>query len=383
MKYIFVLLISLITINSNAQVASRILATQSTPQDVTSPNFIFVDNSSGAMNRLYVANADSLKIREFQMKWWGASVISKTTPLFKSINWFPSWTDIVGRPTLATVSTTGNYDDLLGKPILFNGSYLSLTNIPLIFPTNASSVSGLSALLDNKITIGSNISYSTITGVPVLASVATSGLYSSLSGLPNLFSGSYTNLTNIPSSFPSTIATIPTLQSILDSKIAIGSPINYSVIIGAPSIPNAQIASDWNQTNINSLDYIKNKPIIPNVVTKVFNNNAIKTINGAGIQLSLTRDVMVSYTINHNISLTLLVLAGSSNVYLEISPNNSTWTVINSGGYADGVALAVVLNKTVTTNIQGIVPAGWYIRLRSSVTAGGSATYIGGQEVQL
>lgn len=114
---------------------------------------------------------------------------------------------------------------------------------------------------------------------------------------------------------------------------------------------------------------------------KTFNNSATKTINGAGVQLSTTRDASVTYTITHTIALTLILSSGSSQVYLEISPNNSTWTTISQAGYSDGVAVAVSLTKTTTNNVQGIVPSGYYVRLRSIVSGGGSTTYTNGQEV--
>lgn len=61
-----------------------------------------------------------------------------------------------------------------------------------------------------------------------LASVATSGSYNDLTNKPTLFSGSYNDLTD------------------------------------KPSIPNSQLQSDWNQTNTQAVDYIKNKPITYN-----------------------------------------------------------------------------------------------------------------------
>ena len=38
---------------------------------------------------------------------------------------------------------------------------------------------------------------------------------------------------------------------------------SYNDLSDKPTIPAAQIQSDWNQTNTSSLDYIKNKPTIP------------------------------------------------------------------------------------------------------------------------
>jgi hypothetical protein len=71
----------------------------------------------------------------------------------------PSLTAYATTASLATVATSGAYNDLTGKPSLFSGSYTDLTNKPTLF----------------------------------------SGAYADLSGKPTLFSGSYTDLTNKPS----------------------------------------------------------------------------------------------------------------------------------------------------------------------------------------
>lgn len=69
---------------------------------------------------------------------------------------------------LATVATTGDYNDLLNKPILFSGNYNDLTNKPTLF----------------------------------------SGSYGDLTDKPTLFSGDYNDLTNKP-----TIPTVPTIST--------------------------------------------------------------------------------------------------------------------------------------------------------------------------
>lgn len=203
-----------------------------------------------------------------------------------------------------------------------------------------------------------------------------------------------------------------------------GTKINF------PVIPNSQIQSDWNQSNNSILDFIKNKPTIPNTTSQIsegsnlyftnnrsrtsislttnnttgvatydnstgiinipnytannpsYTNNAVKTINGAGVQISTTKNTRVSYTITHTIALTLVLTSGSSMVYLEISSNNTTWTTISQAGYSDAVGVAVALNKSTTNNVQGEVPSGFYVRLRAVTNGGGSASYVCGQEVQ-
>lgn len=68
-----------------------------------------------------------------------------------------SWNDVSGKPTFATVATSGSYADLTNKPTLFSGSYTDLTNKPTLVTS-----------------------------------------YTQLTDRPSLFSGSYTDLTNKP-----------------------------------------------------------------------------------------------------------------------------------------------------------------------------------------
>lgn len=71
-------------------------------------------------------------------------------------------------PDLATVATSGNYNDLYNLPNLFDGSYLNLTDKPTLATV---ATSGL---------------YSDLTGAPNLATVATTGSYNDLSNQPTI-----------------------------------------------------------------------------------------------------------------------------------------------------------------------------------------------------
>jgi len=46
--------------------------------------------------------------------------------LYRPIAWVPSWTDVTGKPTFATVATSGNYNDLTNKPMI-DGSETKVT----------------------------------------------------------------------------------------------------------------------------------------------------------------------------------------------------------------------------------------------------------------
>lgn len=69
---------------------------------------------------------------------------------------------------LATVATSGSYNDLTDKPTLFSGSYNDLTDKP------------------NLATVATSGSYNDLTNKPTLATVATSGSYDDLLNRPDL-----------------------------------------------------------------------------------------------------------------------------------------------------------------------------------------------------
>ena len=112
-----------------------------------------------------------------------------------------SWNDVSGKPTFATVATTGDYNDLLNKPTLFSGSYNDLTNKPdlSIYAQSANlatvATSGSYNDLTDKPTIPAaqvNSDWDAVSGVaqilnkPSLAAVATSGSYTDLSNTPTI-----------------------------------------------------------------------------------------------------------------------------------------------------------------------------------------------------
>jgi hypothetical protein len=119
----------------------------------------------------------------------------------------------------ATSSIVTSYNDLTDKPTLFSGSYIDLTNKPIIpnltgyatenFVTTRGYLTSIGIIsyndLSNKPTLVT--SYTQLTDKPTLFD----GVYSSLTDKPNLFSGSYTDLTSKPS-----LATVATSGSYND-----------------------------------------------------------------------------------------------------------------------------------------------------------------------
>lgn len=105
---------------------------------------------------------------------------------------------------LATVATTGDYNDLLNLPTLFSGDYNDLTNKPALF-------SGDYADLTNKPTIPTNLSDLSDDSTHRLVTDTEKTTWNNKSD----FSGSYNDLTNKP-----TIPTVPTISTNITSDAA-------------------------------------------------------------------------------------------------------------------------------------------------------------------
>jgi hypothetical protein len=108
-------------------------------------------------------------------------------------------------------NATSGVEQILNKPVLFDGNYNSLSNLPTLFDGNYNSLSNLpfipqdiSELSDNYNLLGGSTfsgSYNDLTDKPTLFS----GNYSDLSGAPTLAtvatSGSYDDLSNKPNTY--------------------------------------------------------------------------------------------------------------------------------------------------------------------------------------
>ena len=225
----------------------------------------------------------------------------ETDPIFSA--WNKDYNDLINRPNLAPVATSGDYNDLSSKPVnadfghgivrtnvnnpsgatdinvtftgyqLMNGGVVSLAftrNVPAGATLNINGQGAKPirwkgvALTDGVIKAGDrclfmynsgNNSYYLLANdrwgvdIDALATVAHTGSYNDLTDKPELFSGDYNDLTNKP--------TIPTEVSAF---------INDAGYITQDQIP-AQVNADWNATN--GPAEILNKPTIPTVPTNI------------------------------------------------------------------------------------------------------------------
>ena len=223
-----------------------------------------------------------------------------------------SWNSITGKPVFATVSTTGNYNDLTNKPTIpsFNQSLNTTNNVTfnsvtatsidvenLEFtgtgPIVISSGNDLKFISAGDITFNeetlSNVafsgSYADLTNKPTLFD----GVYSSLSGKPSLFSGSYTDLTNKPT-IPADINQLSDASGLLEAGSTVNiQSYNYDATAGQLIFTG----QGENQQALSYTDYdfvqvFKNGILLRNNIQYILNDGGYVDYVAMGDSIELT-----------------------------------------------------------------------------------------------
>ena len=204
-------------------------------QKLTDPT---VDNDGNALvvGALYFNTVSPGSMKVYDGTAWLAAYSSLSGSLLATNN-LSDLNSISAAKTnlgLSTVASSGAYSDLAGKP-----------TIPTV-PTNISSFTndvGYQTASDVATSIADKADTSS------LAIVATTGIYSDLSGKPSLFSGAYADLTGLP-----TIPTVPTTVSSFtnDSGYLVDSALTpYLTISSASSTYQELLVSGSNIKSIN------------------------------------------------------------------------------------------------------------------------------------
>ena len=159
-----------------------------------------------------------------------------------------AYADLGGKPALATVATSGSFNDLSNQPTPFDPATLAS-----VATTGAySSLSGTPALA----TVATTGAYGNLTGTPALAAVATSGAYSSLSGTPALAAvattGAYSSLSGTPAL--AAVATSGAYSSLSGKPNGVGLNFNTVSNTGTFTKPNDgnTVTANWNKTGLYS-----------------------------------------------------------------------------------------------------------------------------------
>lgn len=263
-------------------------------------------NESNNMLSDYIKNKPTIPAAQVNSDWSSSSGVSQ----------------ILNKPSLSTVATSGSYNDLSSKPTIPSAQVNS----------DWSSVSGLAQIL-NK---------------PSLSTVATSGAYTDLTGKPSL----------------STVATSGA----------------YTDLSGKPTIPSAQIQSDWTQTSTGSVDYIKNKPVArsQSSTTRSLNTGfQVSTTRDSLVNYAVNVTTTASLTSGQTGTVAIDIASDSG-----FTTNLQSLSAVNGNSVSLAIALTAV--QTVTATLSYYVPAAYYVRLRTVNTLGTPTfSYAGGQEILL
>lgn len=193
---------------------------------------------------------------------------------------------------------------------------------------------------------------------PSFHNICFSGSFDDLDDIPVMFSGDYDDLTNKPDLFSGS------WDDLTDKPILFDW--DYNSLLNKPTIPDAQIQSDWAQTNTSALDFIKNKPV------KSFSNPS-RSLNTT-FQISTTRDTAVSYTIPVTAVAALLVGA-RGRVTLSYSDDAAQMVNFRTVAVSEyGIGSGLVVTGYGVLELSGVIPAGKYVRL-TSVNVLGTPTF--------
>lgn len=339
-----------------------------------------------------------------------------------------TWTSITGKPSFATVATTGAYNDLSGRPTIpsvptnisaFTNDVPYLTTVPAqsfasltgkpttlsgfgitdAYPLSGNPSNFLTSISSGQIATALGFTpYNSSNPANYLSSISSSNVTSALGYTPyngalnpNGYISSYTEtdpLFNTKFSSKSTTDLAEgTKLFYTDTRArashSAGVGISYDNTTGVitNSAPD-QTVSIASGTGISVTGTYPSFTVSGSSSAATFNNAPARTI-GTSFQVSTTRPARVSYTVNATTTLSLLNLNSNAQAFLEISPNNSTWTTLVGSGNTKtlAVSISVGLNESNLFNLQAEVPAGYWVRLRAVTSGGGLISFSSGQEI--
>lgn len=204
---------------------------------------------------------------------------------------------IKNKPSLATVATSGSYNDLSNKPTI-----PTVNNATLTIQRNGTNVQTFTANSSSNKT--ANITVPTKTS----------------------------DLTNDGADNTSTYVEADELATVATTG-------SYADLTNKPTIPAAQVQSDWTQATTTAVDYIKNKPALATVATSgsyndLSNKPTIPTVNNATLTIQKNGTNVQTFTANQ-----------STNATANITVPTKTSDLTNDSGFLDSVAWGDVTDK--------------------------------------
>lgn len=156
----------------------------------------------------------------------------------------------------------------------------------------------------------------------------------------------------------------------------VGNTGAYADLTGKPTIPAAQVNSDWSA--VSGLPQILNKPLLTQA-------SATRTLNTC-FQVSTTHAADVHYSVE--IATTVSLTGGATGtVFLETFTDSACTLGVQELGrltnsQTGALVVGLTLNQTFGAQINGwVTPAAWVKLVTSNVTGTPTFTYRSGQEV--
>ena len=258
--------------------------------------------------------------------------------------------------SLATVATSGSYPDLHNRPTIGNGKITIQRNSTEVdnFTVNQTGNKSINISVPTKtseLTNDGANNTSTYVEASSLATVATSGSYSDLTNKPTIPSAQV-NSDWDASSGVAQILNKPSLATVATSG-------SYSDLTNKPTIPSAQVNSDWNANS--GVAEILNKPTIPTLPTLTDLTSSIGTgtsvsIDTGGKVMSYDNIVVVNMDITTSASINAYGVL--INGMPTRNPNNFLWLSITDGNNANKTYRVYYENGVIKT--RDALPAGTY-----------------------
>lgn len=331
-----------------------------------------------------------------------------------------TWSNLSGKPSFATVATSGDYYDLSNKPTLFSGAYTDLTGKPTLFSGSFTDLTSKPTTLSGY---GITDAQSKLNGIGFIKASGTAISYDNSTYLTSSDLSGYVTTSAVSGS-------ISTINSSINSK----APLTRNLTINGTSqdlssdrtwsIPTGSVYSAGSSISITGSVIANTSPnqvvsitgagitnitgTYPNFIVTSTEldgspSNEFQTVSGTGTKtltlsnsggiwsppaivsnavtralttsftISLTQDMNVDYSVYSQVS-SALVGTNTAEVFLEISTTSGgTYTTIASAG----VMAAGVLSTNGGTNVlSGYVPAGYWVRMRTVASGANSGSAV-------